>query len=81
MGQTIYQHMATFDTGELTLEDTELLSSCQFSTTLGLVSDDLDKGLKQWLAIDDSVYGSYHFGRGPGVVQLFFCKNDQAIPW
>jgi len=26
----------------------------------------IGKGLKQWLAIDDSVCGAYHFGREPG---------------
>jgi hypothetical protein len=36
------------------------------------------KGLKQWLAIDDSVYGAYHFGREPGeLVQNFVLLDSK----
>ena len=34
------------------------------------------KGLTQWLAIDDSVYGAYHFGREPGqLMRNFFASG------
>lgn len=34
------------------------------------------KGLKHWLAIDDSVYGAYHFGREPGELVRNFLLLD-----
>lgn len=36
------------------------------------------KGLTQWLAIDDSVYGAYHFGREPGQLMHNFCFSTLA---
>jgi hypothetical protein len=36
------------------------------------------KGLKQWLAIDDSVYGAYHFGREPGELVRNFLLLDST---
>lgn len=36
------------------------------------------EGLKNWLAIDDSVYGVYHFGREPGELVDHFCLLDSA---
>lgn len=33
-------------------------------------------GLTQWLAIDDSVYGAYHFGREPGQLMRNFLLLD-----
>jgi hypothetical protein len=37
----------------------------------------IGKGLKTWLAIDDSVYGAYHFGREPGeLVQNFLILDS-----
>jgi hypothetical protein len=34
------------------------------------------KGLTQWLAIDDSLYGAYHFGREPGQLMRNFFTGD-----
>ncbi|MFL9882870.1 HAD domain-containing protein [Paraburkholderia agricolaris] len=36
------------------------------------------KGLTQWLAIDDSVYGAYHFGREPGQLIRNFLLLDSS---
>ena len=36
------------------------------------------KGLTQWLAIDDSVYGAYHFGREPGQLMRNFLLLDSS---
>lgn len=36
------------------------------------------KGLTQWLAIDDSVYGAYHFGREPGELMRNFLLLDSS---
>lgn len=36
------------------------------------------KHLKTWLAIDDSVYGAYHFGREPGELVKNFLLLDSA---
>lgn len=36
------------------------------------------KGLRQWLAIDDSVYGAYHFGREPGELMRSFLLLDSS---
>jgi hypothetical protein len=36
------------------------------------------KGLTQWLAIDDSVYGAYHFGREPGELMRSFLLLDSS---
>jgi hypothetical protein len=36
------------------------------------------KGLKNWLAIDDSVHGAYHFGREPGELAPHFVLLDSA---
>jgi hypothetical protein len=36
------------------------------------------KGLTQWLAIDDSVYGAYHFGREPGELVRNFLLLDST---
>lgn len=36
------------------------------------------KGLTRWLAIDDSVYGSYHFGREPGQFVRNFLLLDST---
>jgi hypothetical protein len=36
------------------------------------------KGLTQWLAIDDSVYGAYHFGREPGQLMENFLLLDSS---
>lgn len=36
------------------------------------------EGLKNWLAIDDSVHGTYYFGRQPGELVDHFCLLDSA---
>jgi hypothetical protein len=36
------------------------------------------KGLTQWLAIDDSVYGAYHFGPEPGQLMRNFLLLDSS---
>jgi len=36
------------------------------------------KGLTQWLAIDDFVYGAYHFGREPGQLMQNFLLLDSS---
>lgn len=38
----------------------------------------LGKRLKNWLAIDDSVYGAYHFGREPGELVKNFVLLDST---
>lgn len=37
------------------------------------------KRLKNWLAIDDAVYGAYHFGREPGGFVRNFVLLDSAL--
>ncbi|OJA58384.1 hypothetical protein BGV69_13130 [Burkholderia ubonensis] len=37
------------------------------------------KRLKNWMAIDDSVYGAYHFGRKPGELVKHFLLLDSAL--
>jgi hypothetical protein len=37
------------------------------------------KRLKNWLAIDDSVYGAYHFGREPGELVRNFVLVDSTM--
>ncbi|PAJ78286.1 HAD domain-containing protein [Burkholderia ubonensis] len=37
------------------------------------------KRLKNWMAIDDSVYGAYHFGREPGELVKHFLLLDSAL--
>lgn len=36
------------------------------------------KGLERWLAIDDSVYGAFHFGRQPGELMRNFLLLDST---
>jgi hypothetical protein len=38
----------------------------------------LGNGLTRWLAIDDSVYGVYHFGREPGQRMKNFVLLDSS---
>ncbi|PAJ91377.1 HAD domain-containing protein [Burkholderia ubonensis] len=44
--------------------------------TAAIVSYAYGKGLKNWLAIDDSVHGAYKFGREPGELQHHFVLLD-----
>jgi hypothetical protein len=39
----------------------------------------LGKRLKNWLAIDDSVYGAYHFGQAPGELVRNFVLLDSML--
>lgn len=43
-----------------------------------IVSYACGHSLKDWLAIDDSVYGAYHFGREPGELVQNFVLLDSA---
>ena len=36
------------------------------------------KGLSNWLALDDSVYGAFHFGREPGELVRNFLLLDPS---
>ena len=43
-----------------------------------IVSYTYAKRLKNWLALDDAVYGAYHFGRTPGELVRHFVLLDSA---